>query len=93
MRCFELQRDTDVSGISGTGTVAQGVQFDDGTVALRWRPADGVDPTTVLHPSVDNVVALHGHGGRTRLVWVDPPPQDAAVHPPPQDAAIIHIGT
>lgn len=78
MRCFELIRDVDHTGISGTGTVAQGVQFDDGTVALRWldhatpevHRTNGVRPTTVIHESIGSVLALHGHAGATELVWV-----------------------
>lgn len=74
MRAFELQRDVDVTGISGIGVVAEGVEFSDGTVALRWLPAgtarpDKVRPTTVLHEDIDSVQALHSHDGKTRVVW------------------------
>ena len=37
MRTFRLIRDEDPTGISGTGSVAEGVEFDDGTVAMRWE--------------------------------------------------------
>lgn len=78
MHCFELIRDVDHTGISGTGIVAEGIQFSDGTVVLRWldhsvteaNRTNGVRPTTVLHESVGSVLALHGHGGATELVWV-----------------------
>ena len=78
MHCFELVRGHDVTGISGTGIVAEGVQFSDGTVCLRWldhatpevHRTNGVRPTTVLHESIGSVLALHGHGGATELVWV-----------------------
>jgi hypothetical protein len=77
VRCFELVRTVDVTGISGTGVVAEGVEFSDGTVALRWLDAGvshenrarGVRPTTVVHESVDSVDALHGHNGATEIVW------------------------
>jgi hypothetical protein len=39
MRLFSLVRDEDVSGISGTGPIAEGVEFTDGSVALRWLVA------------------------------------------------------
>lgn len=77
MRRFEVVRDQDVTGISGTGTVAEGVEFTDGTVALRWAEVSGphydrgVRATTVMHQDVRSVEALHGHGGATRIVWVD----------------------
>ena len=66
---FILMRTTDVSGVSGTGIVADGVAFPDGTVALRWR---GGNPTSVVfHDNgVASVEAIHGHGGATRLVWL-----------------------
>ncbi len=77
-RRFLLVRDKDVSGISGTGVVAEGVQFSDGTTVMRWLTAgtarpDVVKPTTVVHEDVASVVALHGHGGATRVVWTDAP--------------------
>lgn len=82
MQCFELLRTTDVTGISGTGVVAEGVQFSDGTVVLRWldhqtpevHRTSGVRPTTVMHESIGSVLALHGHGGATQLVWVSTQP-------------------
>lgn len=69
MRRFELHRDTDVSGVSGIGVVAEGVAFSDGTTVVRW--VVGEHRSTVVWPDVDSVVAIHGHNGATRLVWVD----------------------
>lgn len=68
MRRFELHRDEDVTGISGTGIVAEGVEFEDGTAVVRWR---GDRRSTVVWPSMDDVEAIHGHGGATRIVMVD----------------------
>jgi hypothetical protein len=74
MRTFFLVRDEDVTGISGVGTVAEGVEFTDGTVVVRWlqagtaRPST-VRPTTAIHDDIDSVEALHGHNGATRVVW------------------------
>jgi hypothetical protein len=83
-RRFELHRDTDVSGVSGTGVVADGdwfpdpfeVRFPDGTClelpagwcVIRWR---GECRSTVLWESVDDAMKVHGHHGSTRLVWLD----------------------
>lgn len=70
MRRFELQRDADVSGVSGTGMVAEGVEFGDGTVVLRW--ATEWPTSVVFHErGVESVCAIHGHGGATRIVWLD----------------------
>ncbi|MBD2900832.1 hypothetical protein amrb99_98420 [Actinomadura sp. RB99] len=55
--------------MSGTGHVADGVLWPDGTAAVRWR---GEHPSTVAWDrgmaSVDHV---HLHGGATRIVWLD----------------------
>lgn len=70
MRRFVLERDEDMSGVSGTGRVAEGVEFGDGIVALRWL--GGFPTSIVFHDQgMDSVVAVHGHAGRTRIVWVD----------------------
>lgn len=68
MRSFELHRDDDETGVSGTGVVAEGVEFVDGSVALRWRSEW---PTSVVFHDrgIDAVRAVHGHGGKTRLVF------------------------
>lgn len=75
MRTFTLQRDVDVSGVSGTGVVAEGVRFTDGTTVIRWIV--GEHRSTVVWPDVDSVLAIHGHNGATRLVWDDDPAQAA----------------
>jgi hypothetical protein len=77
MRTFTLVRSEDVTGLSGTGVVAEGVEFADGTVAVRWAelPDDspnyvrGVRATTVMFPNIRAVEALHGHNGATRVVF------------------------
>jgi hypothetical protein len=66
MKTFTLYRDKDVSGVSGTGAVAEGVQFTDGVVVLRWR---GEHASTVVWRSIDDALAIHGHDGLTRVVW------------------------
>jgi hypothetical protein len=68
-RRFRLIRHQDVSGVSGTGPVAEGVQFTDGAVALRWY---GDYPTTTVWDGIDSVIAIHGHGGATEVEWLDP---------------------
>ena len=71
MRRFELHRDIDVSGVSGVGIVAEGVEFTDGSAVIRWH---GEHPSTVVWPSTDAAMAIHGHSGATRLVWLDETP-------------------
>lgn len=68
MRLFRLIRDRDISGVSGEGIVCEGVEFSDGVAVIHWIV--GPHSTTTVHPDgVASVVAIHGHGGATRLVW------------------------
>lgn len=68
-RHFRLIRDVDVSDVSGTGHVADGVIFSDGEAAVHFL---GKWPTTTPHPDgIESVQAIHGHGGATRIVYID----------------------
>lgn len=73
-RRFHLQRDHDVTGSSGTGRVANGVLWTDGTVSVRWV---GERPSTVFWDRLEDAERVHGHGGHTRIVWDDPDPVSA----------------
>ena len=66
MRRFHLLRTEDPTGISGTGCVAEGVVFSSGWVAMTWL----TDTATItFFRSVDQVEAIHGHGGTSILVF------------------------
>lgn len=67
-RRFYLQRNEDASGVSGTGMVAEGVEFVNGMVALCW-----LTPTSCVgvYPSIRTVEEVHGHGGKTQVVFLD----------------------
>lgn len=67
-RRFELHRDEDETGVSGTGVVAEGVVFTDGKVALRWRTATA---STTLFDNLEQMREVHGHDGKTRIVYPD----------------------
>jgi hypothetical protein len=69
-RRFHLHRHHDISGVSGTGTVAVGVQWPDGTASVRWL---GPRPSIVFWDSMADAEAVHGHGGATEIVWDDEP--------------------
>lgn len=73
MRRFVLRRSVDVSGVSGLGDVAEGCQFADGTVAIRW--STGEHRSTVIWSSVEAAEAVHGHNGATRVHWLDADPE------------------
>ena len=67
VRIFRLVRDEDVSGVSGVGRVAVGVVFPSGKVVIEWL---GSDTTFGIYDRLDHVERIHGHGGKTRIVFV-----------------------
>jgi hypothetical protein len=68
VRKFKLVRDEDVSGVSGTGTVAEGVEWTNGKVQMCWL---GTFAIIEAADSIHVIEAIHGHGGKTRVVWED----------------------
>jgi hypothetical protein len=67
---FVLLRKEDETGVSGTGVVAEGVAFTDGSVALRWTSQW---PTSVVFhdKGIESVEHVHGHNGKTQIVRFD----------------------
>jgi hypothetical protein len=78
MRTFKFIRFQDLTGTSGVGHVASGQVDASGLTQVRWtvdaRLADGstrkINSVTQFETWTDAVL-LHGHGGRTVLVWDD----------------------
>ena len=68
MRRFELHRDIDSSGVSGTGIVAEGVIFATGKVVLSWLTKVS---SLGVYDSIEDCLQIHGHSGNTRLVFLD----------------------
>jgi hypothetical protein len=82
-RAFVLVRHVDVSGVSGTGVVAEGTVWSDGSASVRWPgrgPGTGLggrSGSVAFWPDgVGEVEATHGHGGATEVRYLDHP--DAA---------------
>jgi hypothetical protein len=71
-RRFVLDRNVDLTGVSGTGVVAEGIEFSDGVCVLHWI---GQWPSSVVHyeRGLEAVLAVHGHDGRTVLRFLDGP--------------------
>jgi hypothetical protein len=67
-RRFVLFRSEDESGVSGTGTVAEGVVFSSGKCVISWLSDT---PSVEVYDSVEEIERIHGHGGKTRVRWVD----------------------
>lgn len=69
-RRFRLLRHEDVSGVSGTGVVAHGVEWPDGTVSLRWS-VPGLPPSFANWECLEAILTVHGHQGKTEVEWID----------------------
>lgn len=68
MRRFVLDRSHDNTGTSGTGIVAEGVQFSSGRVVIHWlSPLGAVN----VYDNAVVLETLHGHGGNTIVRWLD----------------------
>lgn len=67
-RMFQLVRDEDETGISGTGIVAEGIEFSNGMCALCWLTAMH---SVAVYPNIRQLEAIHGHNGRARVVFHD----------------------
>jgi hypothetical protein len=74
MRIFQLLRDEDKSGVSGVGLVAVGVVFPSGKVVLEWL---GPHSTFGIYNNLTDVEHIHGHGGKSRVVFIT---QDGQTH-------------
>lgn len=72
---FNLVRIRDVSGKSGVGVIAKGVEFEDGSVALRWVTEY---PSTAVWDTVADMMAVHDHNGSTYVSWIDAAPSERA---------------
>lgn len=68
MKKFNLKRIEDESGVSGTGYVAQGVVFDDGTCALRWLTKYA---STAIYNNIEILEHIHGHNGKTEIEFLE----------------------
>lgn len=65
---FQFHRDRDESGVSGVGVVAEGCLFSNGFCTLTWlTPFQSVTTYT----SMSDMIAVHGHNGATRVVFLD----------------------
>jgi hypothetical protein len=73
-RRFELYRYRDPGGVSGTGVVAHGCEFLDGSVSLRWL---GDYPCTSVWSDIDSMLAVHGHLGASEVRYLDSDPFEA----------------
>lgn len=67
-RRFYLKRVTDVSGVSGIGRVAFGIEMPSGRAVIEWLTSTTSEG---IYNSVDECIQIHGHGGDTEIEWID----------------------
>lgn len=73
IRVGHILRHEDESGVSGTGIVAEWIEYSDGEVVVHWLSHT---PSTNHYRNFKQVDAIHGHGGKTEMVvvWEGPKP-------------------
>lgn len=78
MKRFYLERTADISGVSGVGKIAEGCQFDTGWCALIWL----TDKSSMsFYPDIQTLDSIHGHGGATKIIWVDDESSNVVIKP------------
>ena len=68
MKRYNFIREEDETGVSGTGHVAEVVEFSDGTAVMNWNTETS---STGVYDSIDDLIELHGHEGKAYLEPVD----------------------
>jgi hypothetical protein len=81
LRRFHFVRTDDVSGISGTGVVGEGVELSNGKVVHSWISNMG---TVSVYDNMKTFVAVHGHEGKGSIEWLDPDPTEEEPVPKPK---------
>jgi len=73
MKIYHLVRDEDVSGVSGTGIIAEIVEFENDFCVINWtgeaEPRQNFN-SLAIYPDLKTIERIHGHGGKTRIFEV-----------------------
>lgn len=87
-RVFYLVRLEDPTGTSGTGIVAEGISYSAGDAMVKWT---GERPCFQHWPNGwRDAASIHGHGGKTKVVWKDDdPPPDPVKRREPEDDGVV----
>jgi hypothetical protein len=76
IRRFALDRLEDETGVSGTGVVAEGVEFSSGKCVLTWLT---VYSSIAVYDNISDLEAVHGHNGKTVVRWQDEEKKDELI--------------
>ncbi len=67
-RRFLLNRSEDECRVSGTGIVAEGIQFSAGRCVIMWLSGT---PSIDIYENIGDLEKVHGHRGKTVIEWID----------------------
>ena len=81
VRVGRIMRHEDVHGVSGDGKVADVFEASNGKAIVVWISSN---PSVVVYDNIKAVENVHGHGGKTEVVWEWAAPRD----PDPMDKVI-----
>ena len=70
MRGFVMRREFDCSGVSGTGTVLEGVEFSTGVVVIHWLTPPPRGSISVFD-SLDQFLSIHVRPHPTNHTIID----------------------
>ena len=73
IRRFHFVRIEDVSGVSGTGIVGEGVELTNGKIIFSWLSNLG---SVGVYDNVKTFLTVHGHEGKGKIEWIDPDPSE-----------------
>jgi hypothetical protein len=68
MKRFMLNRLVGDTGCTGTGIIAEGIIFSNGVCVITWVVGTC---SVVVYDNLDDMVKVHGHGGKTIVEWID----------------------
>lgn len=67
MKMFLLIRHEDETGVSGTGIVAEGIEFSNGKCSISWLTNV---TSCAIYDNIEDVIHIHGHGGKTEVRFI-----------------------
>lgn len=73
IRRFNFVRSEDVSGVSGTGIVGEGVELTNGKIVFSWLSNLG---SVAVYDNIKTFLGVHGHEGKGSIEWIDPDPTE-----------------
>jgi len=68
MRLFYLQRLEDESGVSGTGIVAEGVEWSNGRITINWLSKHH---SLNIYDNIKEAIEIFGHNGQTLVEYYE----------------------